>query len=168
MINISTIFSNKLIALTFAATLLLAGCNNPASNDDDHEEHSEPYSMEFIMNGESIVTYNSGDVSGHFNVDEGQETSLITAKFFDEDGNEIHGEDLDDEYSLVWKIANTDHANIEQHDEDGRWSFHIMGKQAGATAVQFLLQHGDNHADFETPAVDKSNAIEINVTEQSQ
>lgn len=166
--DIFTNFSSKLIALTFAATLLLAGCNNPASNDDDHEEHSEPHSVEFIENDDTIVTYNEGDVNGHFDVNSEDETSLITAKFFDEDGDEIHGEDLDDEYSLAWEIANTDIAHIEQHDEDGRWSFHIVGKQTGETTVQFLLQHGDNHADFETPAVDESNAIEIHVTEPAQ
>lgn len=158
--NIFTNFSTKIITLSFAVTLLLAGCNNPASNDDDHEEHSEPHSIEFVMNGETIVTFNEGDISGHFQVDEQSETSLITAEFFDEDGNEIHGEDLSDEYSLAWEIANTDHADIEQHDEDGRWSFHITGKTAGETTVEFQLMHGD-HADFST------DPIEIHVEEPS-
>jgi hypothetical protein len=160
--NISTNISTKLIALTFTAILFSAGCSNPASNDD-HEEHVRPYSMEFIMNGESIVTYDSGNVSGHFDVGEDQETSLITAKFFDEDGNEIHSEDLSDEYSLAWDITNTDHAEIKQHDGDGRWSFHIVGKSAGETTVQFLLMHID-HSVFETNGTEQDNAITIQVT----
>ena len=162
MMNIFTDFPTKLIALTFAVLLLLAGCDNPSSNDedDDHGEHSEPYSMEFIMNGDTIVSYIDGDVSGHFDVEEEHETSLITAKFYDEDGDEIHGEDLGDEYSLGWEIANSDHADIEQHDEDGRWSFHIVGKTAGETTAEFKLMHGD-HSDFST------DAIEIHVGEQS-
>ncbi|PAU92788.1 hypothetical protein CK503_14960 [Aliifodinibius salipaludis] len=163
--NIYTNFSTKLIAITFSAVLLFAGCSNPASNDD-HEEHSEPHSIEFVTDGKTIVTYGS-EVSGHFDVEEQDDTSLITAKFFDEDGNEIHGDDLDDEYSLAWEIADTDHADIEQHDDDGRWSFHIAGKAAGETVVQFLLQHGDDHADFYTPAINESNAIKIHVEESS-
>ncbi|MEL7834225.1 hypothetical protein [Fodinibius sp. Rm-B-1B1-1] len=158
--NISTHFPNKLIVLTFATALLLAGCNNPASNDD-HEEHSDPHSIEFVMNGDTIVTYADGEVSGHFHLEAGQETSLITAEFFDEDGNEIHGEDLGDEYSLGWEIANTDHADIEQHDEDGKWSFHIVGKSAGETTVIFKLMHGADHSDFST------NSIEIHVEEHN-
>lgn len=164
-----TNFPTKLIAFTFAVTFMLAGCSNPASNDDDdHDEHSEPYSVEFVMNGETVVMYPYQDAEDHFTVTEGNETALITAKFYNEDGDEIHDEDLDDEYRLAWNITNTDVADIEQHDEDGRWSFHITGKTAGETAVQFLFQHGDDHADFETPGVDKSNAITIQVTEPSQ
>ncbi|MDZ7659288.1 hypothetical protein [Fodinibius sp.] len=163
-----TNYSTKFIALTFAATLLLAGCSNPASDDDDHDDHTEPHSIEFVLNGETVVSFTDGNISGHFDVAKGDETALITANFYDEDGDEIHGEDLDDEYSLAWNIGNTDHADIEQHDEDGRWSFHIVGKQAGETTVQFLLQHGDDHADFETPAVDENDAIEIHVTDSSQ
>ncbi len=158
--NIFTHFSNKLIAFSFAAVFLIAGCSNPASDDDDHEEHSEPHRIEFVMNGETIVTYSDGDVSGHFDVEEEHETSLITAEFYDEDGDEIHDEDLGDEYSLAWEIANTDHADIEQHDEDGRWSFHIVGKAAGETTVEFQLMHGD-HSDFST------DPIEIHVEEHS-
>jgi hypothetical protein len=165
--NLYTQFSTSILALTFSAALLFAGCNNPASNDDEHEEHSETHSMEFVMNGETIVTYANGNVNGHFDVKEQDETALITVEFFDEEGNEIHGDDLDEEFSLGWNIANTDYAEIVHHDEDGRWSFHIKGKQAGETTVQFMLMHGD-HSDFETPSVDQSNAIEIHVSESSQ
>jgi hypothetical protein len=165
--DIFTTFSIRLLALTFATAILMAGCNNPASNDDDdHEEHSEPHAIQFAMNGETIVTYPAGENSGHFDVEEDHETSLITAEFLDENGNEIHGEDLDDEYSLAWEIADTDIADIEQHDEDGRWSFHIVGKTAGGTTVKFMLMHGD-HADFETPDLDDDNPLQIHVGEHS-
>ena len=150
--NISTGILYKLAVLTFAGALLLAGCDNPASNDD-HEEHSDPHSIEFVMNGETIVTYENGTISGHFHIEEQHETSLITAKFYTEDGDEIHGEDLGDEYSLGWEIGSTNLADIEQHEEDGRWSFHIVGKSAGETTVVFKLMHGD-HSDFTTDPID--------------
>lgn len=165
MDNLTT-FSTRLYSLIFAAALLI-GCNNPASNDDDHEEHSDPDRMEFIIDGESIAsyTYSNDSTEGHFDLQEGAETS-VTVEFFAEDGDEIHGEDLDEEYSLAWEIANPDIANIEQHDEDGRWSFHVAGKTSGETTVQFKLMHG-NHADFRTPGVDENNALEIHVGEHS-
>lgn len=167
--NISTNFSTKLIALTFATTLLFAGCNNPASNDD-HEEHADPDAIEFLINGDLVASYtfSSDTTEGYFDIPAGNETQLITAEFKDENGNEIHGEDLDDEYSLNWEVANTDIAEVVQTDSDGRWEFRIAGKTAGETTVQFMLMHGDDHQDFETPETEADNAIGIHVTEQSQ
>lgn len=167
--NILTHFSNKLIALIFAATLLLAGCSNPASDDDDHEEHSEPDTIEFLINDDPVAsyTYSDDNTEGHFDVPEDGESQRITVEFRDEDGDEIHSEDLDDEYSLAWEIANTNIADIGQNDSDGRWEFQILGKTAGETTVQFMLMHGD-HPDFETPGTDASNAIGIHVDGQSE
>ncbi|MGM0547570.1 MAG: hypothetical protein ACQEST_12720 [Bacteroidota bacterium] len=164
-----TTFSTKFTAFLFASAILIAGCSNPASDDDDHEEHSEPDRIEFSDEDGFIAsyTYSTDTTEGHFDVPEEGESQKITVEFRDEDGNEIHSEDLDDEYSLAWEIANTDHAEVEQHDEDGRWSFHIVGKAAGETTVQFMLLHGD-HPDFETPGTDASNAIGINVNGQSE
>lgn len=165
--NIFTTFSTRLLALTFAAAILLAGCSNPASNDDDHEEHSEPHAIQFVMNGETIVTYQNDNTTGHFDVETENETSLITAEFLDEDGDEIHGVDLDEDYSLAWEVADSQIAEVEQHDEDGRWSFHILGKTAGETAIKFMLMHG-THSDFDTPDLDSNNALQIHVEEHSQ
>ncbi|WP_445666240.1 hypothetical protein [Fodinibius sp. AD559] len=167
--NISTNISNKLIALTFTVVILFAGCNNLASNDDDHEEHTEPDTIEFLINGDVIVsyTYSSKITEGQFNVTVGEQTPLITAEFKDEDGNEVHDEDLRDEYSLDWEIANADIAEVVQTDSDGRWQFHITGKAAGETAVKFTLDH-NGHPDFQTPGTEQDNAITIQVTESSQ
>lgn len=166
--NISTNISNKLIALTFTAILFFAGCSNPASNDD-HEEHSDPDTVEFLINEEVIVsyTYSSKTTEGQFNVNVDDQTPLITAEFKDEDGNEIHAEDLDDEYSFIWNKANTDIAEVVQSNSDGRWEFRITGKAAGETAVKFTLDH-NGHPDFQTPGTEQDNAITIQVTESSQ
>lgn len=164
----TTNFSTKLIAFTFSVTLLLAGCSNPASNDDeDHdEEHPEPYSVEFIMDGDPIVTYADGSVTGQFNIESQSQTSTITAEFFDEDGHEIHTDELGDEYYLDWTIDNSDHATIERAGENDQWSFHITGETAGETTVQFFMEH-DGHDVFNTPEVGASNAIQIVVEEPS-
>lgn len=142
-------------------SILLISCSNPAS-DDDHDEHTEPYGLELVMNGETILEYFDGDINGQLSVNEGEETSLITLRFLNEVREEIHEDDLDEEYSLAWEIADDQILAIEQHDEDGKWGFHIHGKSEGTSNIQLRLMHGD-HADFETPDVASDEAIEVQV-----
>lgn len=160
--QISANFTAFTISILFSAVILLAGCDNPASNDDDHDGHSDPHGVRFIMNDEVLLTYMEGDATGQFEVGKDRETAIITAEFLDEDGDEIHGEDLDDEFTLGWEIGNTDLVGIAQHEDDGRWDFRVVGKLAGETTVQFKLMHGE-HADFQTPDVNDSNALEVHV-----
>ncbi|MFH5883410.1 hypothetical protein ACG2F4_03790 [Halalkalibaculum sp. DA3122] len=162
-------FTRSLFTLLFSFALLITACDNPASSDgdSDHDDHSEPYGLELIMNGETVIEYFNGQVTGDLHINEGEETALITVEFLNEEGEHIHDDDLDEEYSLGWNIENENILAIEQHDEDGRWSFHMHGKSAGASKVQFQLLHGD-HADFETPAVTQDEAIEIHVDAVNQ
>ncbi|MDZ7694580.1 MAG: hypothetical protein U5K69_26245 [Balneolaceae bacterium] len=146
------------IIFLYAIAFATISCSNPASSDEDHDEHTEPYGLELVMNGATIIEYFDGEVTGHLHVDEGGETSLITIEFLNEEREHIHAEDLDDEYSLGWNIENEDVLGVEQHDEDGKWSFHLVGKSAGESRIQFMLIHGD-HADFETPAVEREGAV---------
>lgn len=161
--NISTI----LLAFAISMTMLLAGCDNPAG-DDDHDEHAEPRGLQLVMNGDVIWNYLNGEASDdHIDLEAGSETDLITIEWLDQDGDEIHAEDLDDEFGLGWEIANEDIASVEQHSEDGPWSFHLHGESAGETTMQIMLMHGD-HADFSTPGVDQQDALQIHVEEQTQ
>ncbi len=159
-------FSAFIVSILFTA-ILASGCGNPASNDDDHDEHSDPHGVQFTMNDEVILTYMDGNSDGRFEVVEEQETSIITVVFLDEEGDEIHGEDLDDEYSLGWEVGNDELVEIEQQADDGRWDFRLVGKSSGTTRVQFKLMHGA-HADFQTPGPGESSALEVHVEEQTQ
>lgn len=124
---------------------LLAGCSNPASSDD--EEHNEDAVGAVLkMNGEEIVRYEDGQISGSIEVNEGEETPLITIYFLDDEGHEFQPEDS--EYSLRWKDIDTTVVEVEQHDEDGRWRFHILGNSQGSTTATFQLYHG-SHSDFD-------------------
>lgn len=167
-----TTYTNKLsialLATSFAITMLLAGCDNPAG-EDDHEDHADPEGLQLVMNGDVIWSYIDREASDdHIDLEEGQETERITVEWLDEDGDEIHGEDLEDEYGLGWEIANEEIVSVEQHDEDGLWSFHLHGETAGETTMQLRLMHGgDDHADFKTPAVDQEDAMTIYVEESS-
>lgn len=162
-----TRFPKKIATFTFLLSFLIAGCSNPASNDDDdhsHDEHPEPHSVVFIMNGEPVVTYSGGTVTGQFNTVSESQTSIITAEFYDEEGNEIHIDELDEEYFLDWIVDHTEYADIERSGKQDRWSFYINGKTAGETTVQFFMQHVD-HSLFNTPGTSESNAIKISVKE---
>lgn len=162
--NISTKFSTTLLTIIFATAVLIAGCDNPAG--DDHEEHADPAGLQLVMNGEVLLTYMNNEVSGQLNLVEGVETDLITVEWLDENGEEIHGEDLDEAYSLDWEIEDENIAQVERHNEDGRWSFHMHGESAGVTKIQLMLLHGD-HADLSTPAVNQDDAITVNVEAQN-
>lgn len=137
-------FHTGILLIVLSITILIAGCNNPA--DSDEEEHPHPEGAVFMMNGEEIIHYENGEASGTIEVDEREETPLITIYFIDEEGNEFQPDDP--ENSLKWKDIDTSIAEIEQHDEDGKWSFHVLGIAQGSTTVTFQLDH-NGHSDFD-------------------
>lgn len=152
-----------LLLLTLFSTLLFTACSDNPAGDDD-EEHTEPDGLELVHDGEVIYEYTLGEgltehTHMHFHVGE---EYLFEVHFLDEDGDHIHAEDFDEGYSLDWDIENEDILQIHQHEEDGRWNFHLEGIAEGGSKVQFLLDHGD-HSHLETPAIDEENAIEFHI-----
>ena len=144
------------LLLTVLTLFLTTGCNNPASSDDqdNHEEHEHAEGAILKMNGAEIVRIEDGVVqSGQIEVTEGEETQLITIYFLAEDGDEFQPDDPD--YSLRWDQIDASVAEVKQHDEDGKWGFHIHGVSADTTTVRFQLWHnGEDHSDFDTPEID--------------
>ena len=140
------------LLFTISALLLLTGCKN-LLNDDDHDQHQHAEGAVLMMNGAEIVRIEDGAVqSGQIEVTEGEETPLITIYFLNEDGDTFQPEES--EYSLRWEGIDQTIADVEQHDQDGAWRFHIHGAAQGNTSVRFLLWHNDeNHADYETPLI---------------
>ena len=128
-------------------TLTLIGCSNPAGNE---EAHQEPFGAVLMMNGQEIARYNQNGVTGQIDVNAGQETTLITIYFLAEDGDRFQPEEP--EFSLGWRDIDTSIANVEQHTEDGKWSFHIHGEAQGSTSIVFQLMH-EGHSDFDTQAI---------------
>lgn len=148
-------FSNLLTTVTLVlilpALISLSGCNNPAdSGEDEHEEHHQPAGAILKMNGAEIVRYENQEVSGQIEVNAGEETALITLYFLDEHGEEFQPDEP--ENSLGWHGIETSIAEIVQHADDTKWSFHVQGINADSTSVIFELKHGD-HADFETAEI---------------
>lgn len=149
------------LLLTLFGTLVFTACDdNPASGG---EEHAEAEGLELVHDGEVIYEYFDGELTEHshqhFHVGE---EYFFEVHFLDEDGEHIHAEDFDEGYSLDWEIENEDILEIHQHEEDGRWNFHLEGIAEGGSNVQFLLDHSD-HSHLETPEIEEENAIEFHI-----
>jgi len=144
--------STKTLLVTLTAILFtFTACNNPASSEEE-DHHEEPVGAVLTMNGQEIARYDgeNGEVTGGIEVNEGEETTLITIQFIADDGDLFQPDEP--EFSLNWKDIDTSVADVEQHDEDGKWRFHIHGEAAGTTSVVFQLFH-DGHSDFDTGAI---------------
>jgi hypothetical protein len=151
------IYSTVLRVFLFSliTLLLLSACTNPASNDaDDHDDHEHAVGAVLEMNGAEIVRIEEGQVqSGQIEVTEGDETPLITIYFLAEDGDKFQPDEPD--YSLRWEQIDEAVAEVEQHNQDGKWGFHIHGLQSGSTSVVFKLWHDSaGHEDYFTPEID--------------
>ena len=140
-------------------SLLLAGCGDDDNPVDPHEgeEHAEAFGLVILGSGEELVRFENGEVEGDIEVGHGLETSLLSVRFIDEDGDQFVP-DADDGYALDWEIADESIAEVEQHEEDGPWAFHIAGLEEGQTTLVVKLNHND-HTDF------VSKDIEIHVEE---
>lgn len=128
--------------------LVIASCSNPAGSDQEH--HDEAVGAVLKMNGQEIARYENGEVSGDISVGEGEETALISIYFLSDDGDEFQPEE--EEFTLSYEVADTSVAEVEQHEEDGRWRFHVRGLATGATTAAFSLYH-EGHSDFNTDGI---------------
>jgi hypothetical protein len=140
-------------ALALSA-LLWTACENSTSSED--EEHSDPFGVTLFLNGVEIATQENGEVTyhegDHLEMKVGEETNLISIQWIADDGDRFVP-DTEEGYSLQWIIGNENHLEVEQHEEDGPWSFHLVGLEAGETTVQFELWHND-HPDFTSSEFD--------------
>lgn len=160
IIVMKTLFKNTFsILLLLSTAILFTSCDNPASSGE--EEHSDPFGVALILNGvevavqeNGVVTYADGD---HLEMKVGEETDLITVRWISEDGDRFVP-DENDGYSLRWTELNEDVLEVEQHEEDGAWRFHLVGLSAGESDISFQLFHND-HSDF------TSSAFEVHVEE---
>ncbi len=139
-----------ILCTLFASATLFIACDTTSSGD--HDEHPDPFGATLIMNGVEIatqeggvITYHEGD---HLELEVGEETNLIQIRWISEDGDRFTPE-VDEGYSLQWIIEDENILEVEQHEEDGPWSFHLVGQDSGETTIVFELWH-NNHSDFTT------------------
>ena len=151
-------FNASLLKSLPVFAFIIAGCgDNPVDTDHHDEEHAEAVGLIIRSSGKEIVRYENGQVSGEVDVGHGKETALLSVRFIAEDGD-LFTPDPDDGYSLAWEIGDENIAEVEHHEEDGAWSFHIVGLEEGQTTLVLKINHA-GHADF------VSKEIEIHVDE---
>ena len=147
-----------LLIIALATFLVFTSCDNPTSSDD-HDDHATPFGVALILNGVEIAVQEDGEVSyhegDHIELAVGEETNLITIRWIAEDGDRFVPE-TEEGYSLDWIVDDENVVEVEQHEEDGAWAFHLVGLSAGESDVQFELFHND-HSDF------TSSAFEVHV-----
>lgn len=149
----NTLYNKYIVLLLSLFTLIaLTSCDNPTSSDDE-EEHLDPFGVALILNGievaaleNGVVTYADGD---HLELEVGEETDLITVQWISEDG-ERFVPDEDEGYSLRWIIGDENVLEVEQHEEDGAWKFHLVGLSEGESDISFQLFH-NGHSDYTSP-----------------
>ncbi len=128
------------------AAAFVSCSDNPA--DTPSGDHIEAFGLVIYNSGEEIVRYQNGVVTGEIEVAAGEDTPLLSVRFLDENGAIIGTDKVSgSEHSLKWAVGNTDVAEVEHHDDDGKWNLHISGKQEGETTLKIILNHND-HADF--------------------
>lgn len=147
--------SIRTILFLLAAGVVFISCENSTSSDD--EEHSDPFGAVLILNGADLAIQDVGSTSFEYTdgnqleLTAGDETNTILIRWIDEDGERFTPHE-DEGYSLRWVIGNEDVLDVEQHDEDSAWGFHLVGLNAGESTIVFELWHND-HRDFFTSAV---------------
>lgn len=129
------------------ALFFVAACSddNPV-NEDRADEHAEAFGFVLYNSGVELVRYEQGAVSGEVEVGLEKETALLSVRFLNEEGA-LFSPATDDGYSLGWDVADKAIAEIEWHEDDGMWSFHIVGEGIGETTIVIKLNH-NGHADF--------------------
>ena len=130
--------------------IFLPGCteDNPV---EPEEQHFEAIGLYVISDGDTIVKYVDGVVTGSIEVQAGQQTPLLSIRFLTDKGD--IGIPQGNESSLAWNISDVSVADIEsEEDELTAYQFHISGKKAGNTEITIIINHND-HKDFESKAI---------------
>lgn len=137
----------KILFVVLTISIMMFGCDkdNPV-DEDDHAEHAEAVGLVISQSGAEIARYENGAVTGKISVAAGEETPLLSVKFIDDHDGELFTPE-GEHYSMAWTIADESVAEVERHDEDGEWKFHIKGKATGNTTIEIKIMH-ENHADF--------------------
>ena len=144
--------------IVLAALAFVAGCGDDDNPVDSHEEdHAEAFGFVMLNSGVPIVTQSEGKLEGEVDVGLEKETPLLQIRFLNEEGERFTPH-TEDGYSLGWEVTDTSVAEVEWHEEDGAWAFHIIGESVGETTMTIKINHG-GHSDF------VSLPFEIHVTE---
>lgn len=138
----------NLLAVLVLSIFTITACSNSVS-PEDHGEEAEGFRLK--LNGQTIVEQLPDEhLTGSISLEVGEETALISLYFISHDGDEFQPEG--EEYSLQATFDSDGIVEFEQHDEDGKWRFHLHGEAEGTTFLRLQLYHG-SHSDYDATGV---------------
>lgn len=150
--------------LPLCAIFFLTACSdNPASHDDDHEDHADAHGAELIVGNSVVYRVLEGEVSCDtapcgISTVVGEATE-VQVRFIDDDGDEVHEEDLEEGFTMTFSVNPPGVAVVEPV---GDWGLRVTGVIAGSSVMQIQLNH-EGHPDFITPPLENDGAIVIEV-----
>lgn len=145
MSTFKSIFS---VILVFGLIGLVAACDNPVEDEQD-DDHAEVEGVALMVGGEEVVRVLEGEVTGELEIAADGGSVDVDVEFLDHDGDRIHAEDLDEDFSLGWELSEE---GVVTATQTGTWSFSLTPVSAGVTDLSVQLMHG-GHADFTTPDI---------------
>ena len=136
-------------ALLSAGILALSACESTTEPEENHAEDVEGVIL--VLSGQTIASYDgaTGAWTGEQEVEPGEETTHITVRFVDHNGDAVQ---LGDDFYLEVEVEDESIAEFEQ-DTPGEFGGHLHGHAEGDTGITFSLMHGSvgsGHADFVT------------------
>jgi hypothetical protein len=134
-----------LLTLTSLFLLFFISCSDDPVTPQ--EDHFEAEGMVFYQSGIKIAEIFRGVTQDTLSIGASVEGPHTDIKFYNSNKVEIDPPDYTKQ-PLAWELADTIFAEIEQHaGEEGSYEFHLVGKVAGITTVEFFIMH-EGHADF--------------------
>lgn len=136
-----------IILIFTAAMFITAGCDNPV--EDDNHDHAQAAGLVLEQAAATVLTVQGAQVSDTLRAALGDTSQVYEVEFLDQDGDRIHSEDFDDDFSLDWTVRDDDVLAVVR---EGRWRFKIAGLRVDTTAFTLQLMHL-SHPDFTTPDI---------------
>ena len=151
--------------LSICVLLTLSACSdNPVEDDHGDDEHADAHGIQVLSGNDVVYRVLEGQVSCDtqpcgITVRLGEQSSSFIIEFLNEDGDEVHTEDLDEGFSLSVSVDTPAIATVQKV---GDWSIMASAVSVGTTRIQLSLNHG-GHADLTTPPLSSVNALTVSV-----
>ncbi|MFH0736194.1 MAG: hypothetical protein V1773_16250 [bacterium] len=135
------------IILLSILSVYFTGCSDD-SETINQEDHFQAIGMVVTdASGARVVSILRGVTTDTLIAPLDARSEAYFVDFYDDNENIIDPPTSADKY-LAWEIGNPDLASVFQHEgEEGGYEFHLDGKIAGETTIQFFIMH-NGHADY--------------------
>jgi hypothetical protein len=134
----------SILTLFLVFSLALTAC------EDDHHhndiDHFEAIGLVVYSSGMKVVSILRGQTTDTLRATVAVLSDHYQVRFYNEKEEIVDAPGH--EQSFAWEIADASILEVVQDaGEEGKFEFHLRGKKAGRTEIEFFIMH-DDHADF--------------------